>query len=91
MAVTQFGRVYQLASANDTLAGKWRINAIHIIAGATPTSTSVTAGGTSGIAIITITPAAQTTTAFTFSEPQEIDDLFFKTAGTNCVVVVFTC
>lgn len=91
MAITQFGRVVQLGAANDTLAGKTRVAAIHLVAGATPTVSTVNVGGTSGIALISHTPAAATTVSFTFSEPAELDDIFFKTAGTNTVVVVVTC
>ena len=91
MAITWFGRVASLAAANDTLPGRVRVNAINLVAGATGGATTVNVGGTSGIKIIDSTIAANTSANFAFSEPQELDDIWLKTVGTNVTLVVFTC
>ena len=91
MAITVKGRVYSLAAVDDTLAGKVRVNALHLVAGATGGATTVLVGGTSGVKIIDQTCTANTTYVFSCAEPQEIDDLWLKTVGTNVTLVVFTC
>lgn len=93
MAVTAFGRVYQLGADNDTLAGKWRINAIALVADATSGATILKVGGASGIVIYSGTPTVSATTfIYGWAEPQEIDDLTAETLdGTHVQIVAFTC
>ena len=92
MAATQKGRVYTLDTANDTLAGKWNVNSIIIVAGATGGTTTLKVGGTSGITIYSQAPTVSVMTQiFSWSEPQILDDLFLSAVGTNVTVVVFTC
>lgn len=91
MAITWKGRVASFAAASDTIAGKVRVSAIYVVAGATGGAVVVNVGGTSGNIIITDPGTAGTTSVYTWSEPQELDDIFYKTAGTNVTIVVFTC
>jgi len=102
MAVTAKGHTVRMTATADILnwatmqatagpAGVYRVraNALAIVAGATPTATVITNGGTSGVVIYSATPTASTTTWLAWSSPQELDDLEFTTAGTNVVLVVF--
>lgn len=94
MAVTAKGRVYQLAADNDALDGKWRVTAIALVADATGGATILKVGGASGIVIYSGTPTVSATTViYTWSEPQELDDLTAETlpASDHVHVVVFTC
>lgn len=102
MAVTAFSKGYKMTAngdqLNNTTVGyvghkgpfRVRVSAIHFVVGATSGVTTIASDGASGPVIINFTPAAQDTTPFVFTEPQDIADLSITALGTNVVVIVFT-